>query len=128
MKVIVLALSLVAMVTLVACASEPVPATFGPFPLVLRTQTRYFDACNDALLLPVRFTRVGEEVAFASVSTGEEVEIIWPKDFRARLTDGRAELLDSFGVTIAREGDVLDNVGGSGDPWNACSIGGRYYR
>jgi hypothetical protein len=102
--------------------------SIGPLPLVLRTQTQYFDACDDALLQPVRFMRLGEEAVFMSVAGKDRVEIVWPKDFRARLVNGRSELLDSFGVIVAVEDDVLDNVGGSGDPFNACWIAGRYYR
>lgn len=129
MKLVAAILSVVAFALVLAgCQAESPPMTIGPLPLTLRTQDRYFDACNDALLQPVRFIRVGEDAAFVSAATGEPVEIIWPKDFRARLVNGRAELLDSFGVTVAVENDVLDNVGGSGDPWNACSIGSKYYR
>ena len=120
--------ALVVAVSLAACGSEPTPTEPAAQRLSLHTQTRYFDACNDALLMPVRFTRVGAEADFASVATGGRVEIIWPKDFTAWLVGDQAQLLDSFGAVIAREGDVLDNVGGSGEPWHACSIGGKYYR
>lgn len=114
--------------TIAGCQTAAPPMTIGPLPLVLRTQAQYFDACDDALLQPVRFARIGEEAVFMSVATNDKVEILWPKDFRARLVDGRSELLDSFGVIVAVEDEVLDDVGGSGDPFNACSIGGRYYR
>ena len=115
-------------IALVGCQAETAPMTFGPLPLALRTQTRYFEACEDALLQPIRFTRLGEEAVFFSVATHDQVQVVWPKDFHARLVNGRAELLDSFGVLVAVQDDVLDNIGGSGDPFNACSIGGRYYR
>ena len=110
------------------CGSAPEATAQGPSALALRTQARQFEACHDALLAPVVFTRVDDRAAFARVTTGEEVLVVWPMEFSARLVDGRAELVDSFGVVIAHEGDVLDDIGGSGDPWNACSIGGQYYR
>src|SRR5215217_8126875 len=115
------------LLALAGCQTAAPPMTVGPLPLALRTRTQYFDGCDDALLQPVRFMRLGEEAVFASIATNDRVEIVWPKDFRARLVNGRSELLDGLGVIVAVEDEVLDNVGGSGDPFNACSIAGRYY-
>jgi hypothetical protein len=112
----------------VACASDPVTPSAGDVTQInLTTESRHFDACDDALLAPVRFTRNGDEIVFLLTTTGQPIGVVWPIGFTAWLASDKAQILDPAGVTIAREGDVLDNLGGSGNPFHACNVNGQVY-
>lgn len=47
----------------------------------------------------------------AVASPGAKVAVRWPAGFRARFSP-KLELLDPAGVVVAREGDVLTDIGG----------------
>jgi hypothetical protein len=119
-------LILIAAVLVVACGGAE-PSLEGRTQLPLTTETRHSDACDLALLPPVRFMRTGDQITFVQTGTGQAWQIIWPMGFTAWLTDGRAQIVDGSGAVIAREGDLMDDVGGSGDPFHACDFGGRPY-
>ena len=93
----------------------------------LATETRHFDACPAALLSPVRFAVIAGDPAFLFVDSGHEVDVIWPIGFTAWYMDGHGVLLDSSGKQVAQEGDMLDNLGGAGEPFHVCSIGPAVY-
>jgi hypothetical protein len=63
--------------------------------------------------------------------TGSPTPIVWVYGFSARLVDGKAELVAPDGTVVAREGDVLSNLGGglgsTGDAFHVCSIGSTTY-
>lgn len=81
--------------------------------------------CPLAGLLPVRVERSGETLTFVSVSTEQPVSLSWPNGYTARLVNGVAELLTPTGTVLARQGDVLSDLGGGsvGDTFYVCSTG-----
>jgi hypothetical protein len=83
--------------------------------------------CATALLGPVRFTTVGDDLIFLSVDTGEPVQVVWPSGWVAWRLDGRGELYRRDGSIVAREGDVIEDRfgGGTGDDgaFHVCDIG-----
>jgi hypothetical protein len=83
------------------------------------------EACDQAHLGPVVVGHDGDRITFTSVGTHGDVSLIWPHGFAARLVDSKAELVDSAGAVIAREGDTLSYLGGGGD--EVCSIGLHMY-
>ncbi len=87
------------------------------------------EACQGGAFPPVRMGREGRTVVFSRVEGGARSEIVWPWGFSARLERGGAELVDSYGIVIAREGDVLADLGGGAteDGPHVCSIGHRTY-
>ena len=70
-------------------------------------------------------------MTFVSVGQGDAVSIVWPSGFAAREVDHVAKLFSSKGELIAREGDVLDDLGGSfdaaGTTFVVCSVGSTIY-
>lgn len=52
-------------------------------------------------------------MAFERVDNEERQSVVWPSGFSARLLDDRAELVDPDGSVLAREGDVISNIGGA---------------
>jgi hypothetical protein len=113
-----------------AACGQPEPIATGQ-PLVLLTAPDFGSGCPSGGLLPVRVGRIGEEMSFVTVGTGERVSVVWPIGFTAQVVDGVARLISSRGELIASEGDVLDNLGGSFDPagtaFVVCSIGPTLY-
>ncbi len=87
--------------------------------------------CPQARRGPLRVELSGSELVFISTANGARESIVWPYGFSARLVDGKAELLAPDGAVIAREGEVLDDLGGglgvSGDAFHVCSLGGTTY-
>ncbi len=82
--------------------------------------------CPAALLAPVRIATADDELVALNVETGEAVQVVWPSGWAAWQVEGRAELLARDGSLVAREGDVLDDLGGgTGDDgaFNVCLIG-----
>lgn len=70
--------------------------------------------CPLALLNPVKVARVQDAITFTLVATGQPIDVIWPGGFSGRLNNGTAEIVSTEGWVIAREGDVLDDLGGGG--------------
>ena len=88
-------------------------------------------ACPLAEALPVRLAKDGQTLVFISLDAKHTVDLVWPRGFTARLLDGRAELIGRDGSVIARDGDVLDGIGGgvgsAGDAFHVCSVAGTSY-
>lgn len=51
-------------------------------------------------------------MVFTRVDIGERVSVVWPSGYSARLLNGRAELVAPDGSVLARERDVISNLGG----------------
>lgn len=86
-------------------------------------------ACPQALAGPVRLARDGQMLVVVSLDTNATANLVWPRGFSARLLDGRAELIARDGSVIAREGDVLGDLGGggTGDGFHVCSVAETVY-
>jgi hypothetical protein len=88
-------------------------------------------ACPQAEALPVRPAQDGQTLVFISLDGKRTVDLVWPRGFSARLLDERAELIGRNGSVIARDGDVLDGIGGglgsTGDAFHVCSVAGKGY-
>ena len=82
-------------------------------------------ACAEALLPPLRVVRVGSAVVFENLE-GDEVDLVLPRGFSARLVDGTAEIADPTGAVFAKEGDILAEVL-AGDVSEVCWVDGVYY-
>jgi hypothetical protein len=82
--------------------------------------------CPAALLAPVRVATAGDELVLINVESGQTVRVVWPAGFGAWRVDGRAVVANPLGGVIAREGDVLDDLGGglgAGDLFHICPLG-----
>lgn len=82
--------------------------------------------CPAALLAPARVATAGDDLVMITVETGEPVRVVWPSGWAAWRIDGRAELVGRHGEIVAREGDVLDSLGGgmvSDDAFGVCFPG-----
>lgn len=88
-------------------------------------------ACRLARAGPVRVARDGQMLVFTSLDGKTTADLIWPRGFTARLLDGRVELVARDGSVVAREGDVLDGMGGgigaTGNGFHICSVAGMGY-
>ena len=88
-------------------------------------------ACAQARAGPVRVARDEQMLVFTSLDGKSTADLIWPREFTARLLDGRAELVARDGTVVAREGDVLDDLGGgigaTGNAFHICSVAGKGY-
>jgi hypothetical protein len=119
----------------------PSPSTFSPvvlpsgaIPLTIQTESEppFFDGCTDSRLAPVRVVRSGSQLTFVLVYDGAPGSVVWPYGFSAWVVDGHAELLARDGTVVAREGDVLSDLGGgieqeTGDAFHVCEIGTTQY-
>lgn len=108
----------------------PGPATPpGATRLVITTAAPHVwptTACPLALLLPVRVASDDGTLVVVSVETGDPIDVVWPAGWAAWRIDGVAELHARDGSLVAREGDVLDDLGGgSGDDgaFHVCIVG-----
>lgn len=96
------------------------PSPAGSTRLRLRTQPGPFMpftlGCPAVLLAPVIVRRDGDAMVFVGEATGRAVDVAWPSGWTARVTNGRAELIEPFGRVFAREADVISNrlTGGIG--------------
>ncbi|HEX7473129.1 MAG TPA: hypothetical protein VF323_08595 [Candidatus Limnocylindrales bacterium] len=82
--------------------------------------------CPVALVAPARLATSDDELVLRSVATGELVRVVWPSGWAAWRVAGRAELVARDGSVVAREGDVLDDLGGgvgTDDLFHICVIG-----
>jgi len=68
-------------------------------------------------------------LVLVSSTTGDQVSVVWPHGFSARLLDGQAQLVAPDGTIVAREGDVLSDLGGAEEAngFGVCSIGEKTY-
>jgi hypothetical protein len=107
-------LGAVMMGALVFVVPGNLPSPAGSTGLALRTQPGPFMpftfGCPAVLLAPVIVAREGDAMVFVSQSTGRPVDIAWPSGWTARVTNGRAELVEPFGRVFARERDVIGNT------------------
>jgi hypothetical protein len=111
-----------------ACSTDPRATR-----LVLRTAEAgaIAGACDAAATTPFRIERDGEEMVFVDPTTAARRSIIWPFGFAAWVEFGRAVLYARDGTVVGREGDVLDNIGGSDvedEGFRVCAVGGRTYQ
>ena len=109
------------------CSTDPEGTRLG-----LRTavEPRAGGACDGAAAAPIRIERDGTEMVFVDVGTDERRSMIWPFGFAAWLEFDLAVLYASDSTVVGREGDVLDNIGGStveGEGFHVCSVGARTY-
>jgi hypothetical protein len=73
----------------------------------------------------------GEKVWLEPIGPGAggPRQVIWPAGFRARFAP-RLELMDASGLVIAREGDLLTEVGGgvrTDGRWVVLEFNGHHY-
>ena len=69
-------------------------------------------------MAPIRVERDGGAMVFTRVDIGERLSVVWPSGYSARLLNGRAELVAPDGSVLARERDVISNLGGGGSADN----------
>jgi hypothetical protein len=125
-----LVLAAVAVMTLGAVAWRVLPLFTGPALPPGATRLHITTAspnlnlgCMAALLVPVRVAVAGEELILVSVDSGDTMAVVWPSGFAAWRVGGRAVLADPWGNVIGRDGDVLDSLGGGGEPFSICPFG-----
>ena len=83
--------------------------------------------CELALLVPARITTSGDDLVLQSVATGDPIQVVWPSGWAAWRINGQAQLVGRDGAIVAREGDILSNLGGglgTDDRFHICIIGG----
>lgn len=68
--------------------------------------------CPMGLVAPARVVRDGDAVVFSRIDVPEQIVLVWPSGYSARLLEGRAELVAPDGSFLAREGDVISNLAG----------------
>jgi hypothetical protein len=116
-------LGLVAVVAFAAGAAIWTLAALGPAalpadatPLALRTQPWGLwpsFGCGAVGLLPLRVDRDADAMVFIEVPNGHRAaNLVWPNGYSARVLNGRAELVRPDGSVLARQGDVVSNLGG----------------
>jgi hypothetical protein len=119
-----------ATVVLLASCTTAAPGT------ALRIETAEFRlelswSCAGYGLPPVSIERQGNELRFTSVPGGEDVPLIWPNGFAARLVAGAGTLYASDGSVVGREGDELGDLGiceTRGGVPVVASVGPKSYR
>lgn len=86
--------------------------------------------CSPASVLPFRLVidpSQSNPVWGLWVTDGSRFDVIWPPGFQLRMTP-QPELVDPLGSIIGRNGELIDNAGGSGgDPVTICSLGSVTY-
>lgn len=113
-------------------ARTPAPLPSGATALVLKTAPPAASgpgpgwACAESTPVSVGVLRDGDSVVFGT-TTGERIDIVWPRGFSAWLLDGRAEIVAPDGSVVAREGDELPSGTLSGPASEICGVKGVYY-
>ena len=85
----------------------------GCAPVGLRTQPAPLSACMDALATGVLVTSNLSGLAIRGAD-GTVQEVEWPFEYTARRDTLGVVLVDSVGVDVAREGQVIQMGGGTG--------------
>ena len=83
-------------------------------PVAIRTQPAPLSACMDALATG---TLVASNLSGLAIRGGDEGEVTaveWPFEYTARREITGLVLIDSVGVVVAHEGQVIQMGGGSG--------------
>jgi hypothetical protein len=89
-------------------------------------------SCPLGLLPPVKLVLDGDALVFEGLDgAGARVPVVFPMGFQAWSVDGTAQLVAPEGIVLAREGDVLDRLGGTaaanGD-LNVCFTSPKEYQ
>ena len=95
---------------LLAACSAAAPGT----PLKIETAGFRLElswGCAGVGLPPVSIERQGNELRFTDVSSGDDVRLIWPNGFAARLVAGQGTMYASDGSVVGREGEELGDLG-----------------
>lgn len=93
----------------------------GCAPVGLRTQPAPISACMDALATGTLVSSALSGLAIKGAD-GTVVEVEWPFEYTARREMTGLALIDSAGVLVAHEGQVIQMGGGSGadNVFHAC--------
>ncbi len=79
----------------------------------------------DALLEPATIGIEDRSLKVVASASGTTLAVEWPRGFSARTVAGLAELVAPDGAIVAREGELLPIIGGSGGrPFGVCSVNG----
>jgi hypothetical protein len=91
-------------------------------PVGLRTQPGPLSACMDALATGVLVQSNISGLAIRSGDEGTVTEVEWPFGYTARREALGLTLVDSVGVVVAREGQLIQMGGGHGadNVFHAC--------
>jgi hypothetical protein len=132
-RIVTIAIAAASVAVLLPLAVIFLPQLTGPLPPAGATRLRIATAppnltfgCATALLAPVRVATSGDELTLVSTGSGEVVRVVWPSGFGAWRAGGRAVVADPWGRVVAREGDVLDSLGGGSgmdDAFHICPFG-----
>jgi len=130
---VLVAIAALGVIVLGAAALRVLPMFTGPgLPagatrLNLATQSpNLTTGCASALLAPARVATSGDDLVLVSVESGDTIPVLWPSGFAAWREGGRSVLADPFGSVVARDGDVLDSLGGgfgADDAFIICPYG-----
>lgn len=82
-------------------------------------------ACPGNAVTPTQVVREADTVIFVNQTTGQPIDLVWPRGFSARVVDDRAEIVAPDGTVVLREGDVFSDII-SGPP-NICEVDGVFY-
>ncbi len=113
-----------------APARSPAPLPSGATALTLPTAAPeavipVHWACPGNTVQPSKVVRHGEAVVFILQTTGQPIDLVWPRGFSARLLNDRAEVVAPDGTVVLREGDVFSDII-SGVP-DICEVKGVGY-
>lgn len=82
-------------------------------------------ACPGDTIQPAKVVHQADAVVFILQTTGDRIDLVWPRGFSAWLLNGRAEVVAPSGRAVLREGDVFSDII-SGVP-NICEVDGVGY-
>jgi hypothetical protein len=110
--------------------AAPLPVGAIEVPLDVRTPIDISPssevACDASLLAPVEVRYVAADatqpIHYRFADSGRALHVVWPVGFRAWL-DPTLQIVGSDGKVIARDGDVLSNIGGGGGNGGSDTVG-----